>query len=843
MWTKILRGVDDEVKGLIDHESVELLLGLAPGLSQDDLRHLTDLMCSKKFLPRVQDRMQRDQLQRNLSRLQTMIPTLHGVINNLKQLAPACEIMKRLTDGVSRQTIRESFMSSYQRHAHAAAEYGEGTMRPCEWESADAQREFLYVQVWTACLREFLYLSPYAPLKERGRPKPEVRRINPAMEQRLGALAVRSGFCTSTAQSWSARDRQVCLAEHFREDVEIGLGDTDADVIAALALAMKQVRPRRIPAGPVKFFDNQDFERERRVGRPFEKDYHADRSTYFLLPLLQRHQDLSTQESHVTSSFARWSLLNEFFLWDLPESDELIPSRVLDNEELMPDASTHEEPSSLSNPARSHEVWRAQNDTLTRRIAELESQLSTERLSLARERSQSSSQLATLRQTLEAEKDSAAERAQIEIRNQEVANSSLREALKRAQLQATDREASMDRLEKAITEKTQALERVQIQARNQEGAVENGTSLENLEQIIMEKNQALERILHLEKTALAASAESNTVDQLTTALRDANAEIQTIPDLKAQIQLLEQEVGDLREAQGALEGTDGNEEEFELRAEAEQKDQLQEVYAEARTIIAMMTETDGRDDSHEHDPMATIQRLAQDASNRIRDLQEQLLQALASIATLKGEEKALKEEFARLKAEEVTILAGRATAEETLASLRHRLDQLDSQKTTVEMKDLEPPAGFRDRLQSLQSLLITVQSFRSIDPDYFYIHCSNDEHRFQTFHFERTLIEPVINMLQEAMGNQGAVRARNRGAKRSKTLMCIRNNDMKTIVATDTLTLRSASLATRGFWISSCEPLSPTTHAQIIDPTQDAPSELPRGPETRKRGYAASSSD
>lgn len=166
------------------------------------------------------------------------------------------------------------------------------------------------------CLRNFYFLTSFAPRKERGKPKPKVRSPNPVLQQRLAKLAELSGFRSSTITAWLQHGHHDSLRRSLQEDLDIGLGAS-----AGLAISLSRAPPRGVEPNVVQLFGDHVFGVERRSGRPFEDDYTEDRMSYFLLSVIGL--DCSGvprpgfvdpgERADINSMFCRRDLIKSFF--------------------------------------------------------------------------------------------------------------------------------------------------------------------------------------------------------------------------------------------------------------------------------------------------------------------------------------------------------------------------------------------------------------------------------------------------------------------------------------------------------------------------------------------------
>ncbi|KIW00819.1 uncharacterized protein PV09_07582 [Verruconis gallopava] len=338
-WTAFLRGLPDATPDRFDAESIAFIEGLAPASSDSDRDLIEKEMTTGKLFPRVKAAAHRKTLLENLLGYPYMIPTIKFIFEGLKQLEPACEVLKKFIGQSSRSTIRSGFFGAYENTEAAPVELGERHWRKGTWQTEEARREFLYIQQWVRALRNFYYMTDFTPRKEVGKAKPEIKQASPFLEFQLGRLAMRSGFKTETAMEWNQRDVSKEWTQRLCCDMEIGLGEIDDATRAQIAMSL----PKRRTASPgkdVRLLGTEAYPKDRRNGRPYEDDYFGDRQSYFLYPLLRKNTNddrLSAEDAEeyrterpyfITSLFARRDLLFCFFGHNIVDH---LPSHIDDD--------------------------------------------------------------------------------------------------------------------------------------------------------------------------------------------------------------------------------------------------------------------------------------------------------------------------------------------------------------------------------------------------------------------------------------------------------------------------------------------------------------------------------
>jgi hypothetical protein len=309
----------------IDEYTVMMLEGLAPGVSRDDSEKVTSLMAmsSSMIFPALKDKNKRKRLLEKLLKVEYMIPTIHLVFEMLKHLEPACEVLKKLADTGSKWSIRHCLWDKYDKPQQPLIEMGKEVYFPGSWSNDKDTFEFLYAQLWAITLRCFWDVSSFTPKKEKGRSTPKKKQPNPALFQRIGNLAICSGFHTDTALLWKGLDRADSLVSTLKERAKVGMNKIlDDRTTSEIAKALRNAPNGNATdcASPVSFFSNQPIEQDRRLGRPFEDNYDDGEKEFFLQLLLQ---SLGVNEPHdpfMSFSFVRRQLF--FLFFDQPPDDE-----------------------------------------------------------------------------------------------------------------------------------------------------------------------------------------------------------------------------------------------------------------------------------------------------------------------------------------------------------------------------------------------------------------------------------------------------------------------------------------------------------------------------------------
>ena len=764
VWNEqVFGGVDEQLKSYADAETVDELEGLAPASSDDDLNALRGLMHSKKLFPRLCDPVKRERLLENLSRQRFMIPTLHSISESVKQLEPACNTMKRLCGGKPQCTIRQNLFSIYSAKPDSPIEVGDNHLFTGRWRSADAQKYFLYLQLWSICIRDSLYLGPFTPLKERGHDKPEIRRANPALEHRFGDLAVRSGFATTVAMSWKQRDPQRALAEHFREDIQIGLGDANDTILTKLTLAMKTARAKPAAAHEVDFYSDQTFDKERRNGRPYDNDYHNDRKTFFLLQFLQNFR-ADRPKPYITSSFARFNLLYTFFLSSTSSWDDLLPVDLaqvlsgngnqmgdsdmdLDANQMDLDVNQMDSLLSIARPDRDiTESLRRENQELSAALSASQSELTEQRYQVQHLRND----IATLNSDAESR---ASEQSVIQ---------ELSAALSASQSELTEQRYQVQRL------------------RNDIATLNSDAESRASEQSVIQ--ELIERASNL-SAELTKSTESG--DQLRNELE---IEQRLVQELRSQTSKLGEQELQLRVDLEAASAFDGYHEEWRLLAEAKQQALEQENFILGSDIGEARQQRD-------------------ECINELSDLKRNLIETENSAKTKLDH---LQDQNNRLGPGIVSLAqklgASDLTADSGLLLLwiGAQIDHTLNNRQELENRLMKLDNDAQQRLQAFTTLLQASTATRSLargdfDGTFFYIHFRISASEYLTYHFERSQLQPVMTALCSIMNLPSSKSAKDFRIR-------IFTNTLSAITCTTVEYLLEASTKTRAFWIGNRRP-------------------------------------
>lgn len=122
-----------------------MLEGLAPAVSSIDRSTVRGLVASKRLFPKVSDADTRETLLRNVCQVEGLIPSLHFVFEGLKQLEPACAVLKELSGADTRRTIRQSLLLSWQPTLDPPVEVSEGLYVRGRWRNELGMQSFLYM--------------------------------------------------------------------------------------------------------------------------------------------------------------------------------------------------------------------------------------------------------------------------------------------------------------------------------------------------------------------------------------------------------------------------------------------------------------------------------------------------------------------------------------------------------------------------------------------------------------------------------------------------------------------------------------------------------------------------
>lgn len=160
---------------MLDPETVELLEGRCPFLSEADCWHIDYVFSQGLAFSRVTDPSLRSELQRAALDYPTIIPSLKLFLENTKYLKPIVHVVKRLLPsnfkGTIRQTMRRYYVApqnqkfpiqisenKFEEHEHSNQNYG-------FWSA--------YNQIFLFAMRHFYGLSEARPLGHSRYTKPK----------------------------------------------------------------------------------------------------------------------------------------------------------------------------------------------------------------------------------------------------------------------------------------------------------------------------------------------------------------------------------------------------------------------------------------------------------------------------------------------------------------------------------------------------------------------------------------------------------------------------------------------------------------------------------------------
>lgn len=313
-WAHILRCGNNDLSPLVvDPATSGNLELLAPCVSLSDKESITDMMSGKdvptdkEIFTLIKDQNVRQSLLTNLCSLPCMIPTLGTFFETLKYLEPCCEALKQLIGPKDkwRGTIRASLMSYYFAPEKVMVQTSECYEAEYIKEITPGNAaQLAYMELWAFCARSFDSLTSFTPKKEAGESKPSIKGPNPVMLQYLARFALARGFRTKQALKLASHDARTPLAlEYLHKANPMPTVFDDEQIKCVISTGM---RPRDY--APSRPKESSYLNRERRCGRPFQRDYMNDKASLFLPNIYG-----NSSHSEVTLDFVRRNLFKELF--------------------------------------------------------------------------------------------------------------------------------------------------------------------------------------------------------------------------------------------------------------------------------------------------------------------------------------------------------------------------------------------------------------------------------------------------------------------------------------------------------------------------------------------------
>ncbi|KAH7204970.1 hypothetical protein BKA60DRAFT_579738 [Fusarium oxysporum] len=301
-WTEIM-GSKSALRH-IDTASVRELQLRVPGLSEQDLEHVTRVITSGVVFRSLTNTSERVALLDRLRRIKFLIPSIHTLQKDVKYLRPCADVLKRLILGQGR--------SSSTAQAVALDAFLPGRQRGADAEFLDKlKRVYLFI------MQNIVQLTDEAPLRGdrakvqmpgRGGPNPKSWFQLAIEAQRLGFSSVEITRLASEDPDRELALRTLLLA---RPESEYEYDRSDLDNLVSSAVQLFRAARRRRPDFVEPRFTTRGTGEliARRCGRQYSGAYEHDRNfftmTYFSLPV--------ARDVDVTSLFVRRSVFHAFF--------------------------------------------------------------------------------------------------------------------------------------------------------------------------------------------------------------------------------------------------------------------------------------------------------------------------------------------------------------------------------------------------------------------------------------------------------------------------------------------------------------------------------------------------
>jgi hypothetical protein len=281
-WKKILRCGNTTLPfSAVDADTVQNLELLAPTYSDIDKSLVVDLMERGEIFSSQQDRDIRKILLENICAFPGVIPSLRTFFETLKYLEPLCEALRQLLGEQMKRTIRSSFTGLFFTPSKNMVQVNE--TEDVEIQVALSQQEAMmvaYTELWAFCSRHFDGLTASTPRKETGEPKPLVKGPNPVVWQHLARFALSRGFRISHAQAITKKQEHyhAQLAIDYLRKAKPMCSDFSDDHVQRVITAVGPDESFDIPESTL---GRTHLSLDRRIGRPFERDFAEEKHIMF----------------------------------------------------------------------------------------------------------------------------------------------------------------------------------------------------------------------------------------------------------------------------------------------------------------------------------------------------------------------------------------------------------------------------------------------------------------------------------------------------------------------------------------------------------------------------------
>ncbi|OCK73850.1 hypothetical protein K432DRAFT_311912, partial [Lepidopterella palustris CBS 459.81] len=194
-WKDIVGGNENLMK-LIDSETIAALELRAPSFSRERL-YLRALFEEGLLFKAITDKESRENIWRNLTTIQGLIPTLHTFFEDVKYLGPPAKVMKGLLgeafQGTVDAALENCFSGINQTEGHFRLQRSENKLLWVQGSVAD-QVQFGNLTLWLFAMRYCFEMAGECPRKDRGSKKPVAKEPNDALWYSLALLALELGY-------------------------------------------------------------------------------------------------------------------------------------------------------------------------------------------------------------------------------------------------------------------------------------------------------------------------------------------------------------------------------------------------------------------------------------------------------------------------------------------------------------------------------------------------------------------------------------------------------------------------------------------------------------------------
>jgi len=158
-----------------DRGTVEALQLKVPGLCAENSKVLSNLLREGKIFLGIRNQSQQQAIWENLSKINTSIPSVYSLFEDIKYLRPHAKIMKCLLGKSFKSSIRRSMEDSFsgvnQSEGRILIQETEECLKPYTGSLAD-QIDLGIFQLWLYSGQHCMGMIDEHPRKEDGHPKP-----------------------------------------------------------------------------------------------------------------------------------------------------------------------------------------------------------------------------------------------------------------------------------------------------------------------------------------------------------------------------------------------------------------------------------------------------------------------------------------------------------------------------------------------------------------------------------------------------------------------------------------------------------------------------------------------